>query len=49
LRGRGHDVVAVSGEHAGVVVELDGRPYARFVVPVDDPAGIVEVLTTLRL
>jgi len=44
-RGRGHDFVAVYGDHAGLVVELDGRPYARFVVSVDDPEGIVERLT----
>lgn len=43
-RGHGHDFVAVYGDHAGVVVELDGRPYARFVVSVDDPEGIVELL-----
>jgi hypothetical protein len=36
-RGQGHDFVAVYGDHAGVVVELEGQPYARFVVSVDDP------------
>ncbi len=41
-RGKGHDFVAVYGDHAGVVVELDGQPYARFVVSVDDPDAIVE-------
>jgi hypothetical protein len=45
-RGQGHDFVAVYGNHAGVVVELDGMPYARFVVSVDDPEGIVDQLTS---
>jgi hypothetical protein len=44
-RGRGHDFVAVYGDHAGVVVELTGQPYARFVVSVDDPDGIVAALS----
>lgn len=40
-RGHGHDFVAVYGDHAGVVVELEGGPYARFVVSVDDPDAVV--------
>jgi hypothetical protein len=39
-RGQGHDFVAVYGDHAGVVVELEGEPYARFVVSVDDPETV---------
>ena len=44
-RGQGHDFVAVYGDHAGVVVDLDGRPFRGFVVSVDDPEGIVEQLS----
>lgn len=43
-RGRGHDFVAVYGSHAGVVVELDGAAYDRFVVSVDDPEAVVAAL-----
>lgn len=40
-RGQGHDFVAAYGDHAGVVVELEGQPWARFVVSVDDPEAVV--------
>lgn len=45
-RGQGHDFVAVYGDHAGVVVELEGQPYARFVVSVDDPDAVVDELSS---
>jgi hypothetical protein len=41
-RGKGHDFVAVYGDHAGVVIELEGQPFARFVVSVDNPEAVVE-------
>jgi hypothetical protein len=40
-RGKGHDFVAVYGRHAGVVVELDGQPFERWIVSVDDPEAVV--------
>jgi hypothetical protein len=40
-RGRGHDFVAVYGRHAGVVVELEGQPFERWIVSVDDPEAVV--------
>jgi hypothetical protein len=43
-RGKGHDFVAVYGDHAGVVVELDDQPFARFVVSVDDPESVVAAI-----
>jgi hypothetical protein len=43
-RGKGHDFVAVYGDHAGVVIELEDQPYARFVVSVDDPDEVVAAI-----
>ena len=40
-RGRGHDFVAVYGRHAGVVVELEGQPFERWIVSLDDPEAVV--------
>ena len=47
-RGRGHDLVAVYGNHAGVVVELDGAPYERFVVSLDDPDAVVSEIEAAK-
>ena len=47
-RGRGHDLVAVYGSHAGVVVELDGASYDRFVVSLDDPDSVVAAIDAAK-
>jgi len=48
-RGRGHDAVAVYGNHAGVVVDLEpGGSYARFVASVDDPDATVAAIESAK-
>ncbi|MEY2566356.1 MAG: hypothetical protein QOE35_885 [Actinomycetota bacterium] len=38
------DFVAAYRHRPGVVVELDGAPFARLIVSTDDPAAVVEAL-----
>jgi hypothetical protein len=44
-RRKGKDFCAVYGRGPGVVVELEGARYGRFVVSADDPQGVVDAIT----
>ncbi len=41
----GKDFAAVHGQGPGVVVELDGTEYGRFVITADDPASVAVAVT----